>query len=236
VAVSGRKPKPRDQIRHRVPPVHDWTDVPNAPFMGGPSLPRLDRVRPSRGRVPEPRRPLGAIGLDTWKSLWAMARGPAEESMLLVLGEQLDERAALRVRVLRDNDPSDRHELRHLDAQVLSALGGWQLRHEPSRLATWPLATRQWWADVSTMPHAALWQPTDWRVALDTAYVHAAVANGEDRHLTELRIRERALGLTADARRDLRIRYVDVAPSDEEDPSITVMADYRRSVTEGSTT
>jgi hypothetical protein len=34
--VSGRKPKPQGQARHRVPPTHDWTEVENVPFDGRP--------------------------------------------------------------------------------------------------------------------------------------------------------------------------------------------------------
>lgn len=37
--VAGRKPKPQGQARHRVQPVHDWSEVPNVPFKGGPRLP-----------------------------------------------------------------------------------------------------------------------------------------------------------------------------------------------------
>ena len=37
--VAGRKSKPEGQTRHRVKPVHDWIDVPNVPFSGGPKLP-----------------------------------------------------------------------------------------------------------------------------------------------------------------------------------------------------
>ncbi len=49
--VAGRKPKPAGQARHRVQPVHDWSEVPNVPFEGGPDLPatRLgDRPWPGR--------------------------------------------------------------------------------------------------------------------------------------------------------------------------------------------
>lgn len=230
MAVPGAKPKPRDQIRHRVKSPIDWTDVPDAPYEHGPPLPRLAAPRRRTRAVPEPKRPLGAIGRDCWDTLWPMSRHDVDEATLLVLSEQLDERAALRVRVLRDNIAAERHELRLLDAQVLSALGGWQMRHEPRTLATWPPETRRWWAAVSTMPHAALWTGSDWQAAIDTAYLHARVTLGGLRHLTELRVRERALGLTADARRDLRIRYVDASPADEHDPTVTAMADYRREV------
>jgi hypothetical protein len=38
--------------------------------------------------------------------------------------------------------------------------------------------------------------------------VHNAFAKGDMGRASELRLRERAMGTTADARRDLRIRYV----------------------------
>jgi hypothetical protein len=40
VPVTGRKPKPDGQKRNRVKPTHDWTEVANAPFEGGPKLPK----------------------------------------------------------------------------------------------------------------------------------------------------------------------------------------------------
>ena len=43
MAVAGAKPKEdRSQIRHRVPPVHDWTEVVDEPFVGAPALPPRD--------------------------------------------------------------------------------------------------------------------------------------------------------------------------------------------------
>lgn len=47
MAVSGPRPKPRDQIRHRVPPAREWTEVENTPY-GGP-VPKL----PPRYRTTE---------------------------------------------------------------------------------------------------------------------------------------------------------------------------------------
>ena len=41
LTIAGRKPKPQGQARHRVKPVHDWTEVENVAFVGGPKLPRL---------------------------------------------------------------------------------------------------------------------------------------------------------------------------------------------------
>lgn len=39
MAVAGRKPKPDGQSRHRGKPVHDWTEVVDVAFVGGPKLP-----------------------------------------------------------------------------------------------------------------------------------------------------------------------------------------------------
>lgn len=36
--VTGRKPKPQGQARHRVAPTHDWVEVENVPFEDGPEL------------------------------------------------------------------------------------------------------------------------------------------------------------------------------------------------------
>jgi len=77
------------------------------------------------------------------------------------------------------------------------------------------------------MPHAVLWHPSDWRFAMDTALLVAAGHEG-GRVASEVRQRERVMGTTVDARRGLRIRYVDpgvqVAP---EPPGVTVLDDYR---------
>jgi hypothetical protein len=60
------------------------------------------------------------------------------------------------------------------------------------------------------MPHAVLWDEADWQYAFDTAaakqlfYLSGGATNG-----SEVRIREKVMGTTWDARRDLRIRYVD---------------------------
>jgi hypothetical protein len=51
MAISGRKPKPEGQAIHRNKLAHDWTEVPNVPFRGGPKLP----ARRMNGRSWEPR-------------------------------------------------------------------------------------------------------------------------------------------------------------------------------------
>lgn len=38
--VAGRKPKPQGESRNRMKPTHDWTEVDDVPFVGGPKLPR----------------------------------------------------------------------------------------------------------------------------------------------------------------------------------------------------
>jgi hypothetical protein len=72
-----------------------------------------------------------------------------------------------------------------------------------------PPRTMQWWAAVAKMPHCVLWDDADWQFAIDTAYVHSQwVSEMTASFASELRQREKLLGLTWDARRDLRIRYI----------------------------
>lgn len=89
----------------------------------------------------------------------------------------------------------------------------------------WPAGTRRWWGVICRMPHCILWSEADWQFALDTALIAKAFHEGDMRTATELRQREKVLGTTGDARRDLRIRYVkrpEAAPA-----GVTSLADYR---------
>jgi len=76
--------------------------------------------------VPEPVRPLGQAGLMFWHRVWAVGFAwislNTDIELLQIVCEQIDERQALRVRVLRDGDWRDRTALRALDAQVLDCL------------------------------------------------------------------------------------------------------------------
>jgi hypothetical protein len=81
--------------------------------------------------------------------------------------------------------------------------------------------TRDWWEAITTMPHCVLWQPSDWQFALDTAMVHADACHGKTTAMGELRQREKIMGTTVDARRDLRIRYVE---PESETPQIAAVA------------
>jgi hypothetical protein len=83
----------------------------------------------------------------------------------------------------------------------------------------WPQATYNWWKALRVMPHCFLWSETDWEYALTTAWIHRRVWLGEYRLSGELRMRERAMGCTDEARRGLRIRYV--APETVEAAPVT---------------
>lgn len=85
------------------------------------------------------------------------------------------------------------------------------------RRAKWHDTVVAWWAIVRVMPHCALWQDSDWHFAVETAYAKdafwKAYESGEatTAAATEIRRREDKMGTTAEARRQLRIRYVDAA-------------------------
>ena len=83
----------------------------------------------------------------------------------------------------------------------------------------WNPQTDDWWDIVRTLPHAAIWTEADWLFATDTAYFkddfYNGTANAADK--TEMRRREDLMGLSAEARRKLRIRYTDVVVMDEQD-------------------
>jgi hypothetical protein len=87
-------------------------------------------------------------------------------------------------------------------------------------------ATRKWWSSVSSMPHCVLWHNSDWAYALDTAVVHDQASYGSVSAMAELRLREKSLGTTFDARRDLRIRYVE--PETESLAIVDELDDRRR--------
>jgi hypothetical protein len=75
--------------------------------------------------------------------------------------------------------------------------------------------TKRWWETVRSMPHCRLWSKSDWVFALETALVADLLFKGVASAAGELRHRERILGTTVDARRDLRIRYVTRMPDEE---------------------
>ncbi len=68
--------------------------------------------------------------------------------------------------------------------------------------------TEKWWDTVRAMPHCVLWTPADWMFAVETALIADLSFRGITSAGSELRQRERILGTTLEARRNLRIRYV----------------------------
>ncbi len=83
----------------------------------------------------------------------------------------------------------------------------------PSR-RRWNDHVVRWWENVRIMPHCALWTETDWMFAIETAiekheYYAADPDERKTTQATEIRRREDMLGVSLEARRKLRIRYVD---------------------------
>lgn len=97
-------------------------------------------------------------------------------------------------------------------------------------LQEFPLETRtfEWWDAISTMPHCILWTKSDWQFAVDTAMVHADAAHGKTTAMAELRQREKIMGTTVDARRDLRIRYIDQEAEAVEIAPVASLTDRRQ--------
>lgn len=86
-----------------------------------------------------------------------------------------------------------------------------------SRRRRWRDEVTAWWEELRVMPHCVMWNATDWRFALETASMKqqfwADLDEGEMKTTmaTEIRRREDQIGTTGEARRKLRIRYVDPA-------------------------
>lgn len=94
----------------------------------------------------------------------------------------------------------------------------------------WPPATQRWWNAIRRMPHCTLWSEGDWEFAQLTAEVHARVCEGWKGYTgAELRQREKLMGVYLDARRDLRIKYVEPKPEAEDLPAgnVVSMNSYR---------
>jgi hypothetical protein len=92
---------------------------------------------------------------------------------------------------------------------------------------SWPERTKAKWEAWRRMPHAKLWQPSEWSFALDTLELAAEFhKTGEPKFGSELRNREKVLGTTLDYLRDLRTRYVEPEP-DRPAAAVAALADYR---------
>ena len=74
-----------------------------------------------------------------------------------------------------------------------------------------PKSVKETWRVWSQMPHAALWQPSDWSFAMETRELLARATDdggGSVALWSEIRLREKAMATTFDSRQSLRIRYV----------------------------
>lgn len=115
MAGRGRPPKPIEAKRRAGNP-------------GKRPLPEPATVVPIAAAVttPDPDRPLGTAGRGLWEQAWRSARHwlspDTDRELLLITCEQVDERIALRVKVLREQDRDDRRALRDLDKQIVSNL------------------------------------------------------------------------------------------------------------------
>ena len=109
----GRPPKPVEQKRRTGNP-------------GKRPLPETVIAIPTSPVAPVPHRPLGPAGQQFWERVWSVGftwiSPQMDIELLQVVAEQIDERVALRMRVLKQNDWRDRAALRSLDAQVLDCL------------------------------------------------------------------------------------------------------------------
>ena len=95
----------------------------------------------------------------------------------------------------------------------------------------WSARTMKWWDVLIHMPHCVLWEESDWQMARDTADLAARLHKGDMRIAAELRQRERLLGTTHDARRDIRVRYVEAAVDvNDGEGTVSTMADYQVSI------
>lgn len=80
---------------------------------------------PPSPTIPEPPRYLGSHGRALWDRAWERGRSwvvETEVELLLLVCEQTDERQALRMKVLRDNDWRERAGLRALDKAIQEGL------------------------------------------------------------------------------------------------------------------
>lgn len=118
--TRGRKPKPVEQKQR----------------IGNPGKRKLPAVADvptiTNQSIPEPHRPLidNGPGLQLWNGIWnsgcAWLRRDTDIEMVMMVCEQVDERAVLRTQVFRDGEWRDRASLRTLEkliSQNLSTLG-----------------------------------------------------------------------------------------------------------------
>jgi hypothetical protein len=73
-------------------------------------------------QIPEPPRPLKAVGRTLWDDVHSLGEVRGSVEPLLILAEQLDERTGLRQRLAASSEWRDRIGLRQLDDRIGAAL------------------------------------------------------------------------------------------------------------------
>lgn len=102
--------------------------------------------------------------------------------------------------------------------------GPWPDLPKLSGRQKWNDLAIRWWDIAKRLPHAALWDDSDWQYVLETVfmkhYYFRDVQNdeGTTSAATEIRRREDNIGTTMEARRKLRIKYVDPEQPGVQDP------------------
>lgn len=111
-----------------------------------------------------------------------------------------------------------------------------------TRRRRWRDEVADWWEEVRRMPHCAMWTATDWRFAIETAFMKQQfwleLDEGEMKTTTatEIRRREDQMGTTGEARRKLRVRYIEVLDEQERVPAPMVAPTSAGSVENGVVT
>lgn len=115
MAHKGRPPKPVEVKR----------------MLGNPGkrpLPETSNIvlLPAVNEIPEPNRKLFEFGRELWDRVWTMGHTwlsySTDVDLLLIVCEQLDERAKLRTKVWNDGRNDERKALRQLEKQIVENL------------------------------------------------------------------------------------------------------------------
>jgi hypothetical protein len=81
---------------------------------------------PAVNEIPEPNRKLFEFGRELWDRVWTMGHTwlsySTDLDLLLIVCEQLDERAKLRTKVWNDGRSDERKALRQLEKQIVENL------------------------------------------------------------------------------------------------------------------
>ncbi|HYB34937.1 MAG TPA: hypothetical protein VEF72_03535 [Mycobacterium sp.] len=95
----------------------------------------------------------------------------------------------------------------------------------------WPRSAKEKWRAWARMPHTVLWADSDWSFAADSLELVARAAENDAPPValvSEIRLREKEMGATWDARQTLRLRYVASLPDgDGQAGPVSRLDDYR---------